>query len=217
MRANNSRRNNKKKEKNLSVAIGCWTLLLSAIILIVFLCFRSCSKSNDSYYSAPYSLSSDIAYSENKKKRWEIEKSNLDPKQDDSSIIKLAEDEFFKSLKAIDKEYGWKCYSQFINLLKKNKITIYDLYIEHTEFQIKTKNISIDEARRNGMKDIKYIDWYSRYIKSEINNFRAKYNMDERLYQVFRANYNHCYKNCNKPYCNNDVSKLKNGYIWKNN
>lgn len=135
----------------------------------------------------------------------------------DSTLIKNVEQDFFNSLKGVDRDYGWTCYKRFNKLLKSHKISVYDLYLEHTEFQLTTKQRSIQEARSHGMKDLKYIDWYSKYIKVEIKNFKIKYDMDDQLYQVFRNNYNFCYDGCGKPYCNNDISILQNGEIWKKN
>lgn len=185
----------------------------SVLLILTVAFFVSCVGDKKERISSTKTERDYIAYRK--------EMSNVDvifnTTEDDEKMIKVVEDDFFQNLKSIDRDFGWKYYKKFKSILRKNKKTIYDLYIEHTEIQISGKLRAISMAKSKGMKEIKYIDYLDKCLYPKIDEFKRRYEMNAECYRVFRVNYNNCYKGSNHSFCKDGVSVLRNGEIWKEN
>jgi len=202
----------------------CKICFLLCLNIIAYSCFNSNSNTDNNNISDLKLIKEDSI-----KKVQEDSIAQIKKKQNDSienlkkiedekkyqKIIQIAESDFFKSLKAIDKDFGENNYSKLKQILQKHKKSPYDLYIELTEIFIKSKDEAVQIAISSGLKELKYVNFIGEIKDRYINEFQQKYGIDNRLYMCFKNNYCLCYKSVNNEYCNNGEITLKNGEYWK--
>ena len=143
-------------------------------------------------------------------------------KEDDATLIKKIEDNFFENVKQYDIDNNENRTSRFRKLFKKYKISPYELYLEITGIY----KYADDEARKvgveikaNGSERIteKYYRVLSNLRDPKIELLKEKYGLDHDLFLQFENNFCFCYNGKEDYYCQdgNCICILRNGKYWK--
>jgi len=132
-----------------------------------------------------------------------------------NNMIPLVERDFLASLKSVDRDYGENNTSKFKKILKKNNTTVYELYTELVDIFKKSKEEAIQKATNSGLQERKYVDFIDQIEKKYVNEFQAKYDMDDRLYVCFINNYCSCQGYNAEIYCNGEKCELPNGEYFR--
>ncbi len=131
------------------------------------------------------------------------------------NTINFIDIDFYTSVKNIDSEFNENNLSIITKKVKNKNITLFDLYLEITNFNKNAYNEAVFIARQNGLQDRRYVDFVSEIKENYKYTFMKKYDLDQNLYMIFTNNYCSCLgKNSNK-YCNELKGNLPNYEYWK--
>ena len=200
-------------------------------IILVGLLFTACGQNNSDKTTSTLA-DNNVAEPQIKTKKEMIADSIESIKQDSikkvyeaeqhkklMTAIKFAENDFFSSIKAVDRDFGENNLQRLSKILKQHKKTVYDIYVELTE--IRKKAVSVARAngieiRANGQERI--LSNYYFYLDKEMtageNKFQNKYNFDNRLLLCFRNNYCSCLGDNSDKYCSGRQPIFPNGEFW---
>lgn len=142
------------------------------------------------------------------------QQNKLQQKQKLELAIINAEKDFFKSLKAVDKDFYERNYSKMQRLLKKHDASPYSLYLELTEIFKKSQKEAKQKAVSHGLRESKYTSYIGKIEDGYVKEFQAKYGMDNRLYICFKHNYCSCLGQNSDKYCSGGEVILPNAEFW---
>ena len=125
----------------------------------------------------------------------------VEQKQRNKIAIIAAEKDFYKSLKGFDRDFHENNFERLQEVLSKHKISPYELYLELSEINNKSKQEAIKKAISTGLQERKFTDFIKLIKDNYVSEFQSKYGIDNRLYLCFKNNYCSCLGENSYKYC----------------